>query len=72
MDSLAHRTPSGLPLDQLVAHALNRPCLRLVVMFPFQILPQGTSTPSDHAHVGRTQPVAGDVLSAALPLPSRP
>ena len=23
MDSLAHRTPSGLPLDQLVAHALS-------------------------------------------------
>jgi hypothetical protein len=25
-----------------------------VVMFPFQVLPQGTLTPSDHAHVGRT------------------
>jgi hypothetical protein len=41
----------GLPADN---SSRPCPCLRLVVMFPFQVLPQGTLTPSDHAHVGRT------------------
>src|SRR3972149_1012056 len=49
----------GLPSDH---SSRNRPCLRLVVMFPFQVLPQGTLTPSDHAHVGRTPVAAADPL----------
>src|SRR3990167_5588912 len=56
----------GLPSDH---SSRNRPCLRLVVMFPFQVLPQGTLTPSDHAHVGRTQRVPADGAPAAGPAP---
>ena len=44
------------------------PCLRLVVYWLYvsiTVLPQGTFTPSVHAHVGRTQGAPADVLASA-------